>query len=205
MQKDDFFDLAIVDPQYGHGNQVLTNNNTRSNFAKSADYKIFDNTAPPDESYFTELKRVSKNQIIFGANHFADKFKSNSSSWLVWDKDNGNSSFADAELAYTSFDTAVRIFKYTWNGMHQGSYGGDVRLNEKRINPTQKPKALYRWILENYAVSGQRILDTHLGSASSAIAAYYFGVDFVGCEIDEEMFEKAKQRVNSETAQTTLF
>lgn len=140
-----------------------------------------------------------------GANHFAGNFNSSSSSWIVWDKDNGKSSFADAELAYTSFSTAVRIYKYLWNGMHQGSMGGDTRKNVTKINPTQKPVPLYEWILRNYAKSGQKILDTHLGSGSSAIAAHYLDFDFVGCELDEAQFKATEERFNNETKQKAMF
>lgn len=203
-----FFDLAVVDPPYFDGPQksgYYGNGYSNLGVKRNSYYSQPGSWEIPDENYFKELFRVSKNQIIWGANHFADKFKSDSSCWIVWNKDNGSSSFADAELAYTSFDTAVRIFKYMWNGMHQGSLGGNTKLNEKRIHPTQKPTALYRWIFENYAKPGQKVLDTHLGSGSSAIAAHYYGLNFVGCELDEKCFRAAETRIKKETRQIALF
>ena len=121
--------------------------------------------------------------------------------WIVWDKDNGTTKFSDAELAFSSFDRALRIWKYTWNGMIQG----DMKNKEFRIHPTQKPVKLYDWILKNYAKTGDRILDTHLGSGSSAIAAHYGGFDFVGCELDSDYFKAAQERFNNVTAQGAMF
>jgi len=207
--KDNEFDLAITDPPYfegpnksgyyGKGYSSLGVQRAKHYDAESEDWDI------PDEQYFSELKRISKNQIIWGANHFAGVFDSSSTCWIIWDKDNGKSSFADAELAYSSFGTAARIFKYMWNGMHQGSFGGDVRKNVKRIHPTQKPIQLYDWILKNYAVPGQKIIDTHSGSASLAISCHYFGCDLVACEKDKIHFENSKERFKAETAQEALF
>lgn len=202
---DNAFELAIVDPPYGIGESGGNESRNRvatKNYAK----KDWDKVAPNLE-YFIELRRVSKNQIIWGANHFIDNLGVGCSSpcWVVWDKDNGASDFADAELAWTSLQTAVRIFKYTWAGMHQGTRGGDVRLNEKRIHPTQKPVKLYDWLLKNYAKEGDRILDTHLGSGSSAISAHYSDFDFVGCELDEDYYNAAVVRFNDETKQAGLF
>jgi site-specific DNA-methyltransferase (adenine-specific) len=205
---DKHFDLAIVDPPYFSGpnkSGYYGKGYSSLGVQRAKHYDTLPEWQVPKKRYFKELARVSKHQIIWGANHFAGVFNSSSSAWIVWDKDNGASSFADFEIAYTSFDTAARIFKYTWNGMHQGSMGGDVRKNEKRINPTQKPKALYDWLLLNYAKPGMRILDTHLGSGSSAIAAHYYGVDFVGCELDKSMYKAACENVAIRTAQETLF
>lgn len=157
------------------------------------------------QGLFKELQRVSRHQIIWGANHFADRFNSASPSWIVWDKDNGASTFADAELAYCSMDCAVRIFRYVWNGMHQGQYGGDKRRNEPRVHPTQKPVALYEWLLDNYAKAGQKILDTHLGSGSSAVAARSRGFEFAGIELDPGHFEQACRRVERAARQVQLF
>lgn len=200
---DKCFDLAVVDPPYGIG-ESGEKNHTRSKFAVSQDYKPFagrDREAPPAD-YFTELARISKNQIIFGANHFADRLPSPASScWLVWDKENGANDFADCELAYTSFGSAVRIFRFRWQGMLQG----DMKNKEIRIHPTQKPVALYRWIFQNYAKPGDRILDTHLGSGSSRIAAYDAGLDFTGYEIDPDYFEAQERRYQQHTAQLTMF
>ena len=200
-QKDNAFDLAIVDPPYGIGESGATNK-SRGKLAKAKDYKAFHgkDKEPPKQEYFDELKRVSKNQIVWGANHFINRIPFGSPCWLVWDKDNETCDFADCELAYTSFKTAVRKFKFTWNGMLQD----DMKYKEDRIHPTQKPVALYQWILQNYAKPNQRILDTHLGSGSSAIAAHYFGCDFVGCELDKYYFDAMKKRFERETRQLAM-
>jgi site-specific DNA-methyltransferase (adenine-specific) len=199
---DKYFELAIVDPPYGIGEDG-SKNHSRSMIAVSKDYKSFhgkDLEAPPKE-YFQELKRVSKNQIIWGANHFISKIPFDSSCWIVWDKDNGNNDFADCELAYTSFKTAVRKFRYKWHGMLQEN----MKDKEIRIHPTQKPIALYKWLLKNYAKKGDKILDTHVGSASSLIACYQMNFDYIGFEIDKEYFEKAQKRIADEMAQISLF
>ena len=200
--EDKAFDLAIVDPPYGIG-ESGAKNKTRGKLAKARNYKAFagHDLYAPEYEYFNELQRVSKNQIIWGANHFADRFNSKSSCWVIWDKENGNNDFADCEIAFTSFKTAVRRFSFRWAGMLQG----DMKNKEKRIHPTQKPVRLYDWLLKNYAKEGDRILDTHLGSGSSAIAAHYGGFDFVGCELDKDYFETAKKRFDEETKQKELF
>lgn len=199
---DKAFELAIVDPPYGIGENG-SNNKSRGKLAIAKDYKAFagDDIEPPNLQYFQELKRVSKNQVIWGANHFCSVFGGSSSCWIVWDKMTGASDFADCELAYTSFKTAVRLFQFRWSGMLQG----DMKNKEHRIHPTQKPKKLYEWLLINYAKEGDRVLDTHLGSGSSAIAAHYGGFDFVGCELDQDYYKAAKERFERETAQETLF
>lgn len=199
---DNAFDLAIVDPPYGIGESGKTNH-TRDKLAKAKNYKSFagDDLAAPGPEYFTELRRVSKHQIVWGANHFIDRIAKGSPCWVVWDKENGASDFADCELAWTSFKTAVRRFRFRWAGMLQG----DAKNKEVRIHPTQKPVKLYQWLLDNYAKPGQRILDTHLGSGSSAIAAHYFGVDFVGTELDADYYAAAKARFERETAQIDIF
>jgi site-specific DNA-methyltransferase (adenine-specific) len=162
-------------------------------------YRGFDDSRIPDKKYFEELKRVSKNQIIFGGNYFIEHL-SNTPCFIIWDKDNSGN-FADAELAWTSFKTATRIFKYRWNGMLQQN----MKNKEERIHPTQKPVALYDWIINNYAKAGDKIIDTHLGSGSSRIAAYKNGIYFVGCEKDEGHFEQQEQRFNKFIKQQTLF
>lgn len=201
-QPDKSFDLAIVDPPYGIGENG-SKNKSRGKLAVAKDYKAFagGDIEPPRPKYFQELKRVSKNQIIWGANHFCGIFGGSSSCWVVWDKMTGASDFADCELAYTSFKTAVRMFKFQWSGMLQG----DMKNKEHRIHPTQKPVKLYEWLLTNYAKPRQRILDTHLGSGSSAIAAHYFGCDFVGCELDEDYYKAAKERFDRVTSQIAMF
>lgn len=199
---DNAFDLAIVDPPYGI-NEDGSKNHTRSKLAVSRDYKAFygNDKLPPDFEYFTELMRVSKNQIIWGANHFISRFSKDSSCWIVWDKDNGGNDFADCELAYTSFRTAVRKFRYRWNGMWQEN----MKNKEVRIHPTQKPIALYRWLLSKYAKPGNTILDTHLGSGSSAIAAHDGGFEFTGIEIDPHYYAAARQRLINHQMQQKLF
>lgn len=153
------------------------------------------------ENYFKELLRVSKNQIIWGGNYFAD-FLPVSQGWIVWDKCHPEGiTFADCELAYTSFDVATRIFKFMWNGMLQG----DMKNKECRIHPTQKPVALYEWLLQQYAKDGDTILDTHVGSASSLIACRKTNHKYIGFEIDEIYYQQAKKRLDAETAQVNVF
>jgi len=196
---DNEFDLAIVDPPYGLGEHE--GKVSRNRFSSVEYLKKGWDTVPPEVEYFQELQRVSKNQIIWGANHFMQNIALGSSCWIVWDKENGDSHFADCEMAYTNFKTAVRIFRYRWAGMLQG----DMKNKESRIHPTQKPVKLYDWLLSNYAEKGQRILDTHLGSGSSAIAAHYFGCDFVGCELDEDYYKAATDRFDQATRQEAMF
>jgi len=197
---DKAFDLAIVDPPYGIGESGATNH-TRGKLAVAKNYKAFagGDVSAPDAEYFAELQRVSANQIIWGANHFIDNipFAKSSPCWISWDKENGQTDFADVELAWTSFPTAARQFRFRWHGMLQAN----MKDKENRIHPTQKPVALYRWLLTKYANPGQRILDTHLGSGSSAIAAHYFGCDFVGCELDPDYYKAACDRFDRETRQ----
>jgi site-specific DNA-methyltransferase (adenine-specific) len=198
---DNYFDLAIVDPPYGIGEDG-SKNHTRGKLTVAKNYKSFagNDISALDINYFNELIRISKNQIIWGANHFINNIPYNSSCWIVWDKDNGENDFADAELAYTSFKSAVRIFKFRWNGMLQQN----MKDKEQRIHPTQKPVALYKWLLQNYAKQGDKILDTHLGSGSSRIAAYEMGFDFTAFELDKEYFEAQEKRYNAHIAQLKL-
>ena len=195
---DKAFDLAVVDPPYGIGSGNVKRGGRKDghSIAESRDYgnKEWDNHKP-NGNYFDELFRVSKNQIIFGANHFISKIAVDSPCWIVWDKVTGENGYADCELAWTSFKSAVRQFTFMWKGMFQEN----MAHKEYHIHPTQKPVALYDWILRNYAKPGQRILDTHLGSGSSAIAAHYFKCEFVGCEIDTDYFNAAKERFDRET------
>ena len=197
---DKYFDLAIVDPPYGI-NVAKTGKVGGNNAGKAKDYgaKEWDKQ-PPNDEYFRQLFRVSKNQIVWGANHFISKMPFDSSCWLVWDKDNSGN-FADCELAWTSFDTAVRKFQWRWNGMLQQN----MKDKEERIHPTQKPVALYEWILMNYAKEGDKILDTHGGSGSSRIAAYRNGFDFVGFELDKDYYEAQEKRFKTELMQPRLF
>lgn len=186
---DKFFDLAVVDPPYGIGVTRMTLGNGKNRVYRGAHQ--WDDAAP-DASYFHELSRVSKNQIIFGANHFISRMPIDSSCWIVWDKGTGDNDFADCELAWTSFSKPVRKFFKSWVGNSAKGKGG------VRIHPTQKPEALYRWIFEKFSRGGQKILDTHLGSGSSRIAAYHAGLDFYGCELDKEYFDKANERFEKE-------
>lgn len=202
MMPDKSVDLCIVDPPYGIGEDGLKNH-SRGKLAKPTMYTPKDwDSNPPDKEYFDELIRISKNQIIFGANHFIDRIPYASSCWIVWDKDNGNSDFADCELAWTSFNTAVRKFKYRWQGMLQ-EYGGDKK--EQRIHPTQKPVALYKWLLKKYAKPGDKIFDSHVGSGSIRIACHDMGFDFEGCEIDKDYWEAQEKRYNQHAMQGDLF
>lgn len=211
---DKAYDLAVADVPYGigEGGQKAGTRGKSADFGRShsqkgnaksyaREYHTFDDSKPPDKKYFDELFRISKNQIIFGANHFISHIPYDSSCWIVWDKQNDATDFADCELAWTSFKTAVRVFRFKWNGMLQG----DMKNREIRIHPTQKPVALYRWIYARYAKPGCKILDTHLGSGSSRIAAYDAGLDFVGYEIDKEYFDKQEERFAAHAAQTSLF
>lgn len=201
---DNAFDLAVVDPPYGIGASDYKRGGTQYGKSLAAckvyDAKQWDNDAPSDE-YFSELFRVSKNQIIFGANHFISKMPYDSPSWIVWDKQNGDNGYADCELAWTSFKRAVRKYEFKWQGMLQGN----MKNKEVRIHPTQKPVALYAWIYKNYAKQGDKILDTHLGSGSSRIAAWDAGLDFVGTEIDEQYFKMEEERFAKHIAQGRLF
>jgi len=197
---DNHFELAIVDPPYGinmDGGKI-----GGDNWGKATEYtqKQWDNKAP-NKQYFEELKRVSKKQIIWGANHFIENIpKANSSCWIVWDKDNSGN-FADSELAYTSFDTAVRNFKWRWNGMLQQN----MKNKQKRIHPTEKPIQLYEWLLMNYAKEGDKILDTHLGSGSIALACNNLGYDLTACELDKDYYNEAIKRIEQHKAQQRLF
>jgi site-specific DNA-methyltransferase (adenine-specific) len=198
---DGHFDLAVVDPPYGIGEDGKKNH-SRGKAAKPTLYtpKEWDRATPPLE-YFAELRRVSKHQIIWGANHMMEKIMRGSPSWIIWDKQNQGKDFADAELAYTSHKKAARIFQFRWDGMLQG----DMANKEKRIHPTQKPVRLYDWIFKNYAAPGMKVLDTHLGSGSIAIAAHYAGIHLTACEIDPEYFAASKARIERETSQQSLF
>ena len=209
---DKHFDLAVVDPPYGINEAAGKNASRNKGFGRGAskskkvtfskDYGNKDwDKEPASQEYFDELLRISKNQVVWGANHFISRLPYDSSCWLVWNKDNGDSDFADCELAWTSFKTAVRMLKWRWNGMLQQ----DMKNKEKRYHPTQKPVALYDWIFKNYAKEGDLILDTHLGSGSSRIAANKANLDFIGFEIDEDYFNDSDKRFYQHVRQLTLF
>ena len=208
QMKDNEYDLAIVDPVYGGVTKggYMTNradgHDKRGNVIKAKEYhlSLWEQEKTGIE-YFKQLLRVSKNQIVWGGNYFAVEIGKDSQCWIVWDKDNGNSGYADFEIAWTSFNLASRMFKFRWNGMLQQ----DMKNKEDRIHPTQKPVALYKWILTNYAKPGWKILDTHLGSGSSRIAAYDMGFDFVGYEIDPVYFKQQEERFAKHTNQINMF
>ena len=199
---DKFWNLSCIDPPYGIGEDG-SKNHTRGKLAKSKDYKPYtgNDSESPSSEYFKELFRVSENQIIWGANHFISKIPYNSSAWIVWDKDNGKTDFADCELAWTSFDCAVRKFKYRWQGMLQEN----MKMKQLRICPNEKTVDLYRWILQNYAKTGDRILDTHGGGMSIAIACDMEGFDLDICEKDEYYFNEGKKRFDQYKKQLKLF
>ena len=195
---DKYFDLAIVDPPYG-GNDAIglsDNKDCKKQATQRTEYKLFVNKEP-DQIYFDELKRVSKKQIIWGVNFY--KATGLDGGRIVWDKK--GTAFGRAEEAYYSHSKSVEIFEYTWNGMLQQ----DMKNKEYRIHPTQKPIALYKWLLTNYAKPGDLILDTHVGSASSLIACYDMGFDAVGFELDEDYYRESKQRLERFMKQVTLF
>lgn len=201
---DKYFDLAIVDPPYGSSNIIGGYTSGKGGgVAKQNQYnQALWTQQRPEENYFTELFRVSKNQIIFGANHFISLIPIDSSCWIVWDKQNGvGSSFADCELAWGSFPSAVRKFTFRWAGMLQG----DMSNKENRIHPTQKPVALYKWLLDKYAKEGDKILDTHLGSGSIAIACHDYGYDLTACELDPDYYAAAMKRIQAHTSQVRIF
>ncbi len=193
---DNHFDIAIVDPPYGINAEQGTNRASRKQFA---DKKYGWDSKPPEREYFIELQRVSKNQIIWGANHFIEKIpNANSKSWLVWDKKNPDRCFADAELAWCSNIDNVRIIDLKRvQELNRDDYG--------KIHPTQKPTALYKWLLDRYTSEGDLVLDTHLGSGSIAIACHYMKRKLIGYEIDAEYYEKACKRFEEQTRQTALW
>lgn len=202
---DKYFDLAIVDPPYGIGIHKMNfcksgakkiGKATRRDYRKTTDW----DGAAPTETYFEELTRVSKSQIIWGGNYFADKLPP-SKSFICWDKktaDKFANDFADCELAWASEDLGVaRCFRFMWSGMMQG----DMKNKEARIHPTQKPVALYTWLLNKYAKPGFKILDTHVGSASSLIACHRMGFQYVGFELDPTYYDLSSKRLQEEMNQ----
>jgi len=195
---DKYFDLAIVDPPYGGNDAIGLKDNTSKGkqATKRTEYNVFDNIAPSKE-YFEELIRVSKNQIIWGVNFY--KNVDLSGGRICWDKK--GTAFGRAELAFYSGSKSVNVFEFTWNGMIQQ----DMKNKEVRIHPTQKPRQLYNWLLDNYAKEGDKILDTHLGSGSIALACHDRGFELTACELDKDYYEAAIKRIKNHVAQTTLF
>lgn len=215
---DKFFDLAVCDPPYGinigsatmgagggkapHTNRSAARSRSDRGGAVITPkiYKAFDDSSTPDAAYFSELERVSKHRIIFGGNYFLD-YLGKTSCLITWDKKRRGMNFADCEIAWTDFNEPCRIFDYKWNGMLQEN----MKEKEYRIHPTQKPVALYEWILSRYAKPGDVILDTHVGSASSLIACHNLNHKYVGFEIDPDYYAQAKARLDDEEAQQTIF
>lgn len=214
---DKYFELAIVDPNYGrkeHGGVnrsglVLQRNGSRQ-YVEGNKYqkKAWDNH-PADMSYFQELMRVSQHQIIWGCNYYSENFGPGR---IIWDKVNDGTDQSDAEIAYNSLTDRVDMFRFMWRGMMQGAsitngtvQQGNKTLNEKRIHPTQKPVKLYEWLLKNYAKPDDKILDTHLGSGSIAIACYNLDFDFVGYEIDLDYYNAAIKRLEEHKKQQRMF
>ena len=192
---DKFFNLAVVDPPYGidMGNKINLVTGGVKHTAKDWDKYT------PTQEYWDELFRVSKNQIVWGGNYFMSKIKRDSPCWIFWDKNNGDSLFADGEMAWTSFDSPVRLAKIHWCGS-----AAKHETGQNKIHPTQKPIKLYEWLLMKYAKPNDLILDTHVGSGSSRIAAHKAGLTFIGCEIDQKYYEAQEARFKNFTAQLTL-
>lgn len=186
-------DLAIIDPPYGI--DVNKMNLGRKNWSKLSEKW---DTKSPGIEYFKELKRVSKNQIIWGANHFISKIPFDASCWIVWDKLNGDSDYADCELAWTSFDLPVRKFEYNLSQQSKN----EIKL---RFHPTQKPIKLYKWILSKFAKSDMRIIDTHVGSGSSLIAFLDYGCKWIGFEISKKYYDLTIKRIKIYKQQLKIY
>lgn len=208
---DNSFDLAIVDPPYYsgperrgfYGKRISTTGVKRAGYPKSDKWRV------PDEEYFMELLRVSRYHIVWGCNYFNWIFAPGR---IVWDKCNPRSTFSDCEIAATNLFSSVRLFPFMWNGMCQGKsmkegrvMQGNKKLNEKRIHPTQKPVALYAWLLTQYAREGWKILDTHLGSGSIAIACEQLRFPLLGIELDRHYYDAARKRILECQNQARLF
>jgi site-specific DNA-methyltransferase (adenine-specific) len=196
---DKYYELAIVDPPYGislEGKNVIKNKSD-SNRIFNTDWDI----APPSKEYFDELSRVSKNQIIWGGNYFLD-ILGYCKAPIIWDKLNGDSLYADGEMAWTSrgLPRNLRIWKHQWCGAFKASERG-----AEKIHPTQKPVALYKWLLKNYAKPNDKIFDSHVGSGSIRIACHDMGFDFEGCEIDKDYWEAQEERYQMHAMQQDLF
>ena len=200
---DNHFDLAIVDPPYGigeNGQRNVTGDRPTAKWKnpKSQHYVTFDDSEIPTAEYWEQLFRVSKNQIVFGGNYFTE-YLPPSKGWIVWDKQADiKEDLSMCELAWSSFDRKCNKFEYLWAGFKK-------KHQVERIHPTQKPVALYRWLLQNYAKKGDKILDTHLGSMSIAIACDMEGFDLTGCELDPEYYRDGIKRLETFRSQTTLF
>jgi len=198
---DNCIDLVLTDPPYGIG---AYSNGTMGGgvLAKQSKFEATGwDSQIPDREVFDEIFRVSRHAIIFGGNYFVDSL-ANSPCWIVWDKDNGDNNFADCELAWTNFSTAVRKVTWKWQGMWQEQMGS---LKEKRQHPTQKPVGVMRWILDNYAKPTDTIFDPFMGSGTTAIACYRTRRHFIGCEISKEYCDIAEKRLQDEKDKLGLF
>lgn len=203
---DNYFDLVLTDPPYGIGMDgkvgISTAFKGSGKIVKAKEYvqKSWDKNAPSKE-VFNEIIRISKHQIIFGANHFIDRIPYPSSCWIFWDKDNKESFFADGEMAWTNFKTAVKIYKFRWFGCLQQ----DMANKEKRHHPTQKPAELFKDILRDYAVNKDKktIFDPFMGSGTTAVACQSLGLEWCGCELEPDYVEIANKRL--EKVQGSLF
>ena len=201
--EDNHFDLAIVDPPYGigFGEFNRTNKTTDGTRVKANKYKQANwDESIPTEVYFIELFRVSKNQIIWGGNYFPFIWNYGGKGFIYWHKGNPVPNFADGELAWTSFNKVAKQFDFRY----YGALEGNTSASEK-YHPTQKPIALYEWLLMNYAKEGDKILDTHLGSGSIALACHNLGYDLTACELDKEYYDAAKKRIEQHKQQIRLF
>lgn len=208
---DKYFDLAVCDPPYFSGPEKrgFYGKAQSTTSVRRVDYPKTERWQVPQAAYFRELERISKRYIIWGCNYFPYIFAPGR---IVWDKCNGSSTFSDCEIAATNCHDSVRLFRYLWNGMMQGKsidqgeiQRGDKSTNERRIHPTQKPIDLYRWIFREYAKPGFKILDTHLGSGRSRMAAYEAGLDFVGFEIEKIYYDLQEEDFAALVAQQRLF
>jgi len=191
---DNHFELAIVDPPYGYGDKKTD----ILNFRQKEQHREW-NIAPSDE-YFKELFRVSKNQIIWGGNYFPFIWSYGGKGFIYWHKGNPVPNFADGELAWTSFNKVAKQFNFRYYGNLEGNTS-----SSKKHHPTQKPRQLYNWLLDNYAQPGDKILDTHLGSGSIAIACFERGFELTACELDKEYFDASIKRIKENTIQKSLF
>lgn len=189
---DKYFDLAIVDPEYG-ANDAIGIKNSNKHTAKRKDYKVFKNVAP-DENYFKELERVSKKHIVWGGNFFGLK-----GGVIVWNKH--GTAFGEGEIAICNTHKSVRIFDYVWNGMLQQN----MKNKQERIHPTEKPIDLYKWCLQKYAKAGDKILDTFGGSMSHAIACHDLGFELVIIEKDTDYYHESVTRLKFHQRQLKLF
>ena len=200
---DKYFDLAVVDPVYGDVPSGGYMSKTGGGKAVHIDYHdaIWKQNKTPAE-YFEELFRISKNQIIWGGNYFMKEIGRSSSGWIVWDKCRPEgTSYSECEIAYTSFPVATRIFRYRWNGFIQQN----MKNREVRIHPTQKPTDLYRWLYRTFKVQpGDKVIDTHLGSGTNRRAAYDYGLEFVGFEVDKVYFDLQEKAFQEYTSQMRL-